>query len=63
MTARLAYSPREVAEALGTSRAWVYRRIDDGTLPSVLLGGRRLVRHETLEALLAGDDANTDDAA
>ncbi len=50
---RLAYSPAEVAELLGRSKAWVYLRINDGTLPSVKLAGCRMVRRETVAAVLA----------
>lgn len=54
---RLAYSPSEVAEALGASRAWVYLRLDDGTIPSVKLQGRRFIRADIVHELLAGGDA------
>lgn len=53
---RLAYSPAELADALGASRAWVYLRLDDGTIPSVKLGGKRLIRASVLEELLASDE-------
>lgn len=52
---RLAFSPTEVAEALGVSRAWVYRRIDDGTIPSTKVGGRRLITRATLDRLLGAE--------
>jgi excisionase family DNA binding protein len=52
---RLAYSVREVASALGLSEATVNLHIKDGTIPSVKLGGRRLIRRDVLDALLTGD--------
>lgn len=50
---RLAYSPAEAAAELGISRAKLYQLLDDGTIPSLKLGRRRLIRHEALVALLA----------
>jgi len=52
---RLAYSVREAASALGLSEATLYVHIKDGTIPSVKLGGRRLIRRDVLDALLHGD--------
>lgn len=49
---RVAYSPSELAEALGASRAWVYLRLDDGTIPSVKLGGKRFIRAAEVERIL-----------
>lgn len=49
---RLAYSVDEAAQALGISRARLYELIADGTIPSVKLGRRRLIRRETLVRLL-----------
>ena len=54
--ARLAYAPAELADLLGVSRAWIYLRLDDGTIPSVKLGAKRLIRASVIEALLAGND-------
>lgn len=51
---RLAYSPAEAADALGVSRATIHAWVKDGTIPSVKLGGRRLIRRSTLEGLLDG---------
>lgn len=39
------------ARLLGVSKRTVARRIQDGSLPSVLLGGRRLISRETLKGL------------
>ena len=49
---RLALSPAEAAEALGLSRARLYQLLADGTIPSGVLGRRRLIRPEALTALL-----------
>lgn len=46
----------EAGRFLGISRATAWRRIWDGSLPSVRLGRRVLVSRARLEALLAGDD-------
>lgn len=53
---RLAYSPSEAAQALGISRARLYQLLDDGTIPSVKLGRRRLIRVAALQQLLDGLD-------
>lgn len=49
---RVAYSPSELAEALGASRAWVYLRLDDGSIPSTKICGKRLIPASAVEALL-----------
>lgn len=49
---RLAYSPAEAARALGISRAKLYLLLDEGALPSIRLGRRRLIRVVDLEAML-----------
>lgn len=50
---RLAYSPAEAAAEIGISRAKLYQLLDDGTIPSLKLGRRRLIRREALVNLLA----------
>ena len=50
---RLAYSPGELAEALGCTREHVHNLIRRGELPSLKLGRRRLIRAEVLHDLLA----------
>lgn len=42
-----------VAQLLGISAATVRRNIDTGTIPSVRLGGRRLVPYDALKAFVA----------
>jgi len=50
---RLAYSPDEVAEALGISRELVNDLLRTGELGSVKAGRRRLIGKHHLEAFLA----------
>lgn len=45
------YSVEEAAESLGLSPSGVRRLIGDGTIASVLLGGRRLIPIEELRRL------------
>lgn len=59
---RLAYSPAEVAQALGCTRQHVYNLIDRGVIPSLKLGNRRLIRAEALTALLAQLEAGEEPA-
>ena len=40
---RLAYSPQEVADLLGCARPFVYTLMEADELPSLKLGGRRLI--------------------
>lgn len=49
---RIAYSIAEAAKACSLSRETIYRRIKDGSLAAVKLGGRTLVRRAALEAML-----------
>jgi excisionase family DNA binding protein len=60
---RLAYSPAEAAQALGISRGKLYQLLDDGTLASVKLDRRRLIRTEAIVALLDSLEARGGDAA
>lgn len=52
-SARLAYSPEEVAEQLGVSRATIYRQLKEGTIPSVKIGACRRIFLADLQALRA----------
>ena len=52
MSARRFLRARQVAELLGVSERTVRRLIADGTLPSVRIGGARLVAEAALERLL-----------
>lgn len=49
---RLAYSPREVALALGIHLNTVYKLLRNGQIPHVRIGGRCFVSRWALEALL-----------
>jgi excisionase family DNA binding protein len=51
---RLAYSFREVAEALGVSESHVSRLAKAGAIPTVVVGKRKLVPREEFEAFLRG---------
>jgi excisionase family DNA binding protein len=53
----LAYGPPDAAKVLGISRARVYELIADGTIPSLKIGQRRLIRRETIERFLADLEA------
>jgi excisionase family DNA binding protein len=53
---RLAYSPREVATALGCTRQHVHNLIARGVIPSTKLGGKRLISAATLDRLISGED-------
>jgi excisionase family DNA binding protein len=56
VTGRLAYSPDEVAEALGISRELVNDLLRTGQLGSVKAGRRRLIGKHHLEAFLNRDE-------
>jgi excisionase family DNA binding protein len=60
---RLAYSPGELAIALGVTRAHVHRLIRDGVIPSTLLGRRRLIHRDVVDRLLDADSEAGGDVA
>jgi excisionase family DNA binding protein len=49
---RLAYRIDDFCRAIGLGRTKVYALIADGTLRTVVVGGRRLVPRDAAEALL-----------
>lgn len=51
---RLAWSVEEAAEILGISRRTIYELLRAGTLRSVKIGSRRLIRQSDLEEFLLG---------
>jgi hypothetical protein len=55
---RLAWRIDDFCRAIGLGRTKVYSMIGDGTLRTVVVGGRRLVPHEVAEALLKQGAAN-----
>lgn len=42
----------DAAAFLGVSRSTIYNLIDEGKLPSLMIGGRRVIRRADLMALL-----------
>jgi excisionase family DNA binding protein len=50
---KLLLSPTEAAKAIGVSRSEMYRMLERGTLPYVLLGSHRKLRWEDLRAYVA----------
>lgn len=55
----LTYTPKEASKALSVSVATVYRWMDDGTLPVVMLGKRRMIHVERLRQKLDADCAGS----
>ena len=49
-----AYRVNEAVAAYGISRGTIYKLIKSGALPSIRVGGRRLLPADALEALIAG---------
>lgn len=54
---RLAYSFAEAESLSGLSRSTLYRLMASGQLKTVLLGRRRLIPRDALEALCGKQDA------
>lgn len=54
------FSVAQVARILGLSRSSAYARIQDGTIPSIKIGGRVLVPKRLIERLLDGAGDHTD---
>ncbi|WP_395020998.1 excisionase family DNA-binding protein [Dongia sp.] len=65
MNERSAFSIKEFSERSGLSVATIYRRLKDGSLRSVQIGGRRLIPADVERELLAGEPGsrNSDQAA
>ncbi len=57
VSARLAYSPQQAAEALGIGRTLIYQLIDSGSLRSLKIGRRRLIPRDAIVELLADGGA------
>lgn len=52
----LAYSAAELAAALGVSQWTVYRQAKEGSIPSLLIGTRRVFPKAAIEQWLAGHE-------
>jgi excisionase family DNA binding protein len=50
-----AHRVNEASALYGISRSTIYKLIGRGTLHTVKIGGRRLIPHDVLEALISGD--------
>ena len=54
----LAYGIPDACRVSGMGRSWIYRAISEGRLASVTLGRRRLIKADSLRALIeAGEVA------
>lgn len=60
MAPKLALSVTEAANAIAISRASAYRMVDRGELPSITIGGRKVVPVAALEAWIAEQTSNVD---
>jgi excisionase family DNA binding protein len=49
---RIALRPAEAAEAIGVHRATIYKWMDSGHLPSVVVGRARFIRVSDIKALM-----------
>ncbi len=61
MTSARMFDVRTVANLLDCSERTVRRRIADGTIPSVLVGGLRRVHEHVLERVIHGTRADWSD--
>lgn len=52
-TKRCLISVKEAAQILGIATITAYRMCEGGRLPSIKIGGRRLIAEATIEALIA----------
>lgn len=57
---KLALSVTEAAHAIAISRASAYRMVDRGELPSITIGGRKVVPVAALEAWIAEQTTDVD---
>ncbi|MCA1934772.1 MAG: helix-turn-helix domain-containing protein [Asticcacaulis sp.] len=54
VSGKLAYRVNEAVKASGLGRSFLYERMSSGDLPSVKIGGRRLIMHDDLMRFLKG---------
>lgn len=59
----LTFTIAQIAEVTPLSEATIAARIADQTIPSLKIGGKRLVRRDVLDAVLRGDTLDRGDAA
>ncbi len=52
MTDKLAYSVREFAAASGLSKSTVYQLVSSRKLPSIILGGKRLIPYDAARQVI-----------
>lgn len=50
------YTPADVAKLFGISMPTTYKRIGDGTFPSIRLGQKIYVYRDAIDRMLAGPD-------
>lgn len=55
-------SVQEAATRLGVAPISIYRWTEDGSLPSIKLGGRRLVSEATIDAIIASASGRMESA-
>lgn len=60
---RRAYRPNEILRMIPLSRSKIQSMLATGELPSALIGGRRFVTAEAVEALLTPQDMSSKAAA
>ena len=52
---RLVYTPREAASLLGVDRSTIYRRIRDGSIPTVKMGtGKMFIPKRPFDEMFSG---------
>jgi excisionase family DNA binding protein len=51
---RVLYTVTETARLLSVSNSTIWRQLAAGSLPSVRVGGRRLIAADTIDAIAAG---------
>ncbi|NQW09430.1 MAG: helix-turn-helix domain-containing protein [Alphaproteobacteria bacterium] len=59
-TERVAVSVEDAAAMAGIGRTTIYAALGSGTLPSLKIGKRRLIRVEALKAWIASHETETD---
>jgi excisionase family DNA binding protein len=60
---RLTFTVTEAAGLLGLSKAATYKAINDGSIPVLEIGRRKLIPREALLRMIKGDASVIEDAA